>query len=255
MTLPEARIRGDVGDRLRGLPRPTLEAMLAAGREVLEWRRVLAKTGENVVGLVLQHEGPFYILDHYPKGDVYDPESHAQWYYHAHDKAERPGEHGHFHTFMRGGGMPEGVRPAPLPDLPVKPRPVDLVCHLVAISMDRSGAPIKLFTTNRWVTGETWYAAHDVAAMLGRFDVRINKPSWPVNRWLSAMLRLFRPEIETLLQERDACIRTWREAHPEVADVYEDRKLEVTSEIAIDIEDQVRALEAALAQPRPPSPG
>ena len=66
-----------------------MQAMLAAGREVPEWRRILAKSGDNLVDLVLRHEGPFYILDHYPKGDVYDPESHVQWYYHAHDKAER----------------------------------------------------------------------------------------------------------------------------------------------------------------------
>jgi hypothetical protein len=247
MTLPEAMAaRPQAPVRLEVLPRPLLEALLEAGREVLEWRRVLAKTGENVVGLVLEREGPFYILDHYPKGDVYDPESHAQWYYHAHDKAERPGEHGHFHTFLRGPGMPAGVRPAPGPGIASKP--ADLVCHLIAISMDRSGWPIKLFTTNRWVTGETWYAAHDVAAMLGGFEMKINKPSWPVNRWLTAMLRLFRPEIERLLQERDARIAEWRERHPEVAEVFEDRRLEVTSELAIDVEDQVRALEAALAR-------
>jgi hypothetical protein len=78
---------------------------------------------------------------------------------HAHDKKDRPGEHGHFHTFMRGGGMPAGIEPAPLPDFEPKSDPHDLVCHLIAVSMDRSGWPIGLFATNRWVTGETWYAA------------------------------------------------------------------------------------------------
>jgi len=109
MALPEAVHKPEAQAWLNELPRESLQAMLDAGREVLEWRRILAKTGDNVVGCVLKHEGPFYVLDHYPKGDVYDPESHGQWYYHAHDKSERPGEHGHFHTFMRGGGMPEGV--------------------------------------------------------------------------------------------------------------------------------------------------
>ena len=114
---------------LDDLPRATLEAMLAAGREVLEWRRILAKSGDNLVGEVLKHQGEFHVLDHYPKGDVFDPESHSQWYYHAHDQQERPGEHGHFHTFLRGGGMPEGIAPAPLPDLPPETAPQDLVCH------------------------------------------------------------------------------------------------------------------------------
>ena len=246
MLLPEATSRPNDPGWLEDLPRETLSAMLEAGREVLEWRRILAKTGDNVVGIVLKHEGPFYILDHYPKGDVFDPESHAQWYYHAHDKQERPGEHGHFHTFMRGGGMPEGVAPAALPDFQPKTQKHDLVSHLIAVSMDRSGWPIGLFSTNRWVTGETWYAAHDVAAMLGGFDVRIDKPSWSVNRWLSGLLRLFRPQIEALLQQRDERVHAWQREHPEIENVYEDRRLEVTSQLPIDVERQVRLLEQRL---------
>ena len=242
------RSDGATAHWLEDMPRRTLQAMLQAGREALEWRRVLAKTGDNLVGEVLKHEGPFYILDHYPKGDVFDPESHAQWYYHAHDKKDRPGEHGHFHTFMRGGGMPESVEPAPLPDFVPKPDKHDLVCHLIAISMDRAGWPIGLFTTNRWVTGETWYAAHDVSAMLPYFDLKINKPCWPVNRWLTAMLILFRPQIEKLLQQRDERIRAWQREHPEVENVYEDRRLEVTSQMPISVEAQVEALKEALAR-------
>jgi hypothetical protein len=61
MPLPEA-VREPAPAWLDDLPRETLEAMLAAGREVLEWRRILAKTGDNVVGEVLRHEGQFYIL-------------------------------------------------------------------------------------------------------------------------------------------------------------------------------------------------
>jgi hypothetical protein len=247
MLLPEAAPRSDDPAWLEDLPRETLEAMLEAGREVLEWRRILAKTGDNVVGIVLKPEGPFYILDHYPKGDVFDPESHAQWYYHAHDKKDRPGEHGHFHTFMRGGGMAEGVEPAALPDFEPKAQQHDLVSHLIAISMDRSGWPIGLFTTNRWVTGETWYAAHDVSAMLDGFDMRMDKPSWSVNRWRTGMLRLFRPQIEDLLQQRDERVRDWRTQNPEV-NTYEDRRLEVTSQLPIDVDAQVRMLEERLGQ-------
>jgi hypothetical protein len=246
MALPEAAARAEDHPSIDDLPRESLQAMLEAGREVLEWRRILNKTGANVVGKVLEHEGSFYILDHYPKGDVFDPESHSQWYYHAHDKKERPGEHGHFHTFMRGGGMPEGIEPAPLPDFTPKDEPHDLVCHLIAISMDRSGWPVGLFTTNRWVTGETWYAAHDVSPMVDRFDMKVDKPSWSVNRWLTGMMVLFRPQIEVLLQERDERVRTYRRDHPDV-NVYEDRKLEVTSQMPISVEGQVERLEQRLA--------
>ena len=245
MPLPEAAAKPGDPIWLEDLPRQTLRAMLEAGREVLEWRRILAKSGDNVVAIVLRHEGPFYVLDHYPKGDVFDPESHAQWYYHAHDKKERPGEHGHFHTFMRGGGMPAGVEPAALPDFQPKDQKPDLVSHLIAVSMDRSGWPIGLFTTNRWVTGETWYAAREVVTMLDGFDMKMDKPSWSVNRWLTNMLRLFRPQIEDLLQRRDQRVREWRRQYPDV-DVYEDRRLEVTSQLPIDVEAQVRMLEQRL---------
>ena len=247
MQLPEADPDADSFASLEDLPQASLEAMLAAGREVLEWRRVLAKSGDTLVGEVLRHEGPFYTLDHYPNGDVFDPESHSQWYYHAHDKKDRPGEHGHFHTFLRGGGMPAGIAPAPLPDFLPKGERHDLICHLIAVSMDRSGWPIGLFTTNRWVTAETWYAADDVVAMLDRFEVRMSRPSWPVNRWLSSMLRLFRPQIEDLLQERDQRLRVWQRAHPEV-NAYEDRGLEVTSQLPVSVEAQIERLERRLGR-------
>jgi hypothetical protein len=141
--------------------------------------------------------------------------------------------------------MPEGVLPAPLPDLRPAAAQEDLVCHLIAISMDKAGWPIGLFTTNRWVTAETWYAAHDVAALLGNFDLRLNKPCWPVNRFLSAMLVLFRPQIEELLQQRDARLRAWQRQHPGV-NAYEDRRLEVASQLPVSVEAQVLLLEQRL---------
>jgi hypothetical protein len=147
---------------------------------------------------------------------------------------------------MRGGGIPEGIEPAPLADYTPKAARHDIVCHLIAISMDGSGWPVGLFTTNRWVTGETWFRAHHVCALLARFEMRMNQPSWPVNRWLSAMLRLFRPQVEELLMQRDERVRTFGREQPDSANVYEDRRLEVTSQLAVSVEAQVRALEAAL---------
>jgi hypothetical protein len=146
---------------------------------------------------------------------------------------------------MRGGGMPAGVEPAVLPDFRPKDQKSDPVSHLIAVSMDRSGRPIGLFTTNRWVTGETWYPARDVVTMLDGFDMKMDKPSWSVNRWLTNMLRLLRPQIEDLLQRRDQRVAEWRRQYPDV-NVYEDRRLEVTSQQPIDVEAQVRMLEQRL---------
>src|SRR3546814_359503 len=218
-----------------------LEAMLRAGETVLECHRVLGKTGDNIVGEILKREGTFYEWNHYPKGDVFDHESHSQYYYHAHPAEERGGEHGHFHTFLRPGGMPVGVRPALTPDQPGKPdrgNADDALSHLVAIAMDANGLPVKLFTTNRWVTGETWYKAADVRRFLERFEIDHAQPSWPVNIWITNMLILFRPQIRRLLDERDRVVATWQRRHPR-GDVYEDRALEVTAEADIDIDAQI----------------
>ena len=223
------------------LSREELAAMAAAAREVVECHRVLAKTGDNVVGEVLPRDATFYEFDHCPPGDIYDPESHAQYYYHAH----RDGEHGHFHTFVREKGMPEGVEPVVQSEAAYFEQRNDRLCHLVAISMDRRGWPIGLFTTNRWVTTENWYAAADVCRMVDRFSIDLARPSWATNRWVTAMMQLFRPQIETLLHQRDAKVVAWHKTHPD-ADVFEDRRLDLPSQVAISLDQQIRAVDAAL---------
>jgi hypothetical protein len=234
---------------LTKLSRDRLRDMAAAGRLVAECQAVLARTGDNIVGEVLRNQGTFYEWNHFPAGDVYDRQTHAQFYYHAHPQSDRTGEHGHFHTFLRANGMPSGIEPAPLADFSPPQNRNDVLSHLVAISMDRRGVPIRLFTTNRWVTAETWFKATDVRRLLERFEIGHAQPSWPTNRWIGAMVRLFRPEIEELLDQRDRGIATWQEEHrPD--NVYEDRRLEVTSYLDVSVDDQVRAVAAALKAKR-----
>ncbi len=234
---------------LSGLPRTALAAMIEAGREVRDCQRVLAKTGDNIVGELLRGQGTFYEWNHYPPDDVHDLASHAQYYYHAHGGQERSGEHGHFHCFLRPKGMPAGIRPAPVSAAPSSKDGAEPLSHLVAISMDDGGQAIELFTTNRWVTDETWYRARDVIAMLDRFVIDVAHPSWPVNRWITAMIRLFRPQIEQLVWERDRAVAAWQRRDA-ASDVFEDRRLEVTSKIAISVEDQIGRLQAAARRPR-----
>lgn len=229
---------------LRSLPRDRLDRMNAAADEILECYRVLKKGGANIVGEILKGQGTFYEWDHYPEGDVYDDETHAQYYYHAH----REGEHGHFHTFLRKKGMREDMSPVPYDGPEMWPAEEDeIICHLIAISMDSAGFPISLFTTNRWVTGENWYDKADVIDMLDSFIIDHSTPSWPANRWLTAMLQLFRPQIELLIIQRDEMIAKWREKKPDV-DVFEDRDLEVTSSLDIRVEDQIRAIKEVIQE-------
>lgn len=214
--------------------------LLEAGGEILECHRVLQKAGLNVVGEILRGQGEFIELEHYPRDDVFDSETRSQYYYHAHrtDHAE----HGHFHLFLRAGGMPGD--PTPLDDPQASeswPRGDAAIAHLVGLSMDAWGYPIGLFCTNRWVTDETWYPAETVISMLPHFAIDHAWPSWPVNRWMTAMVRLYRHHIAALLRHRDAVIDTWRRNHP-VGDVFEDRRLEVTGFLPIAVKPWLEAL-------------
>lgn len=239
--MAKAKIGGKIFERFS---EDQLIAMHQAGAEVLECYRVLAKAKANTVGELLRGQGEFLEWDHYPKGDVVDWETHSQYYYHAHPKKNRPGEHGHFHTFLRYKGMPGGAKPLKL-EHPQKKNSDRIGAHLVAISMDKKGFPLWLFTVNRWVTDETWYDAGTIISFLERFNIDHTYPSWATNRWLTAMLILYRPQIEELIRQRDKKIAQWQKKHPN-RDVFEDRELELTSKIKISVEGQIKALEQAL---------
>lgn len=234
-------MQGIAEPAFEALPPERLQDMRRAGDEVAECQRVLRKAGLNVVGEVLKHQGKFVKLSHYPKGDVFDRETHAQYYYHAH----RAGEHGHFHCFLRAAGMPADVAPVPEAEGRDWPGGDKALAHLIAISMDRHGHAIKLFTTNQWVTGETFYPADAVIAMLDRFVIDHAWPSWPTNRWVGAMMRLFRPQIEALIRARDLAIAQRRAGNP-ASDIFTDRAFETISEIAIDVSAQRVRIASAL---------
>ncbi|MFQ5954824.1 MAG: hypothetical protein ACE5JZ_07160 [Kiloniellales bacterium] len=218
-----------------------LETMATAGEQVVECYRVLKKSDTNVVAEVLRGQGTFYEFDHYPAGDVYDRETHSQYFYHSH----REGEHGHFHTFLREKGMPEDCHPVEQSEAPFMKERDDKLSHLIAISMNHAGFPIRLFTTNRWITADNWYTADDVIKMLDRFEMDVAWPSWPVNIWISAMLRLFRPQIMELIRERDAVMADWQKKHPDT-DAFEDRRCDITSVRRISVAAQIRRVTKAV---------
>ena len=236
-------LRLDMEAIINRLSAQRLARMRQAGRAILDSYRALDKADANVVGQCLAHQGTFYELEHYPQGDVFDDETGAQYYYHAH----RPeaGEHGHFHTFLRAAGMPADVTPVPYHGAAERPEGEDAVCHLIAISMNAEGFPTHLFTTNRWVTDETFYPAADTLRMVELFKVDHVFPCLAVNHWITAMLQLFWPQIRALLKARDDTIRDWQRRHPG-QDVFEDRDLEITSIMAIDVDEQIALVEAAL---------
>lgn len=235
-------------------------------------RSELAARGSNVLREVLGCPGEAEDWRHYPAGDGYDLISHAQYFFHRHPGApERLAEQGHFHLFLRAEGMSADAQPLLLPEaaiakehLPTPPQAApskrgsrDEVSHLIAIAVDAAGEPVRLFTTNRWVTGETWYRAEDVVRMLDRFSLDAAEPASFVNFWLTALVRLYHLEIAMLLRERDQVvmdpIRRRRRT-----DVFEDPKLEITSSLDIDLEARLAAVDRLAAErtivPQPPPP-
>jgi hypothetical protein len=238
--------------KLAGIAPGRLELMAVAGGELATVERAFARQVTNVIARLLRDEGTFFEWDHFPAGDIYDPVSGAQYFYHAHGTApknvgqdrkfhnlmppahsgaQRPAsEHGHFHTFLRPAGS-------------------DIPCHVVAIAMDYHGRPNRLFTVNRWVTEEGWADAPRLIGLLDRFVVDLPRPSRWVNRWLAALLRLFRPQIEDLLRQRDQTIAEWARRHPGV-DVYAARDLEILSQLDISLPAQIDDVARALARPR-----
>lgn len=212
-----------------------LQLMKEGAEQVNDAHRTLKKGSLNVVGECLKDQGTFFELEHYPKGDVFDAESFSQYYYHAHREDRE--EHGHFHTFMRAGGIAPGVEPVPNNGDVEWATGTDAVSHIISISMNNPGFPIGLFATNRWVTGENWYCARDVISMLDNWQIDHAFPNLAVNQWVTGMMKLFKPQIVALLEHRDDVIEHWREQFPG-QDVFEDRTLEVTGEYDISVDDQ-----------------
>ena len=228
------------------ISRAKLQRMADAAVKVVDCIRILNESGSNPVIEALRGSGDFTEWEHYPPDDVHDPTSHAQYYFHAHPPDDRDvPDFGHFHTFMRPKGMPAGIRPAEVKGFVSPAGENDALSHLIAISMTPTGMPERLFTTNRWVTGETWYKAEDVIAMLDRFSIDLDQPSPLLNQWLTAMFVLFRPQIERLLIERDRVVAQWGARHPD-ADVFEDRRLEITSSIEMPLYDHIEWLDKQL---------
>lgn len=232
-----------------GPSKEMLSRMAAAAETAVDCIRDLDQAGSNLVIEALRGSEEFVEWEHYPPDDVRDPETHVQYFFHAHapEDRERP-DYAHFHTFMRSKGMPTGIRPAEAGgDTSHSGAGGEAMSHLVAISMTPSGMPERLFTTNRWVTAETWYGASDVIAMLDGFAVGSAGPSPVLNRWLTAMMVLFRPQIEQLLIERDRAVERWRSIHPG-NDVFEDRRLDITSSMDVSLERHISWLDRLIEQ-------
>lgn len=142
---------------------------------------------------------------HYPDDDARDSETRSRWYYHVHAPGDRDAaEHGHFHLFLHRSQLddPAAVLAAPAEGEDAAAH----VTHIAGLSVDHSGVPLAWFATNRWVTDEFLYPADTMIAHLDRYNVDATPEDDLVNRFLTAMVALYRPELSDLLRERDAAL-------------------------------------------------
>ncbi|KKB80008.1 hypothetical protein VW35_06015 [Devosia soli] len=179
--------------------------------EIAFCENILAKGGLSVLSETFRDVSEIAAWDHYPPGDMFDPASNAQWFYHCHPAEEGSVEHGHFHCFVRPAG-PQGP-----------------IHHLVAVGVDANGRLLRLFTVNQWVVGDDWLDAEATIKLLGQFDMQMPRPSYLVNRWLTAIVVGYEEQIGGLIRERDAALEAHRPEDGKPA--RRDRNLEVTSQL------------------------
>lgn len=214
--------------------------MLRHALKVLDaQRQMTTENGKNILHHTLRRKRQHVKMEHYPKGDRIDYNTGAQYFYHCHREDLNREEHGHFHCFMRYKKIPKRIKPTPLADWD---KNIDSpMAHIIAISMNRYGQPIRLFTVNRWVSFETWYDAEHAPEFVKKFKFTLeDDPHWQVlDSWVEGMLHLFAPQITWLNERRDETIANWQNKYP-ACNAYEDHRLEELSEISIDLTKQVQ---------------
>lgn len=192
--------------------------------ELIDLMQDLAAEGRSVLSVLMDPALPPKAWAHCPEDDACDRRTGYRWYYHCHAGAGRiDGEHGHFHVFADGGE--DGV-----------------VTHLVAVSVDARGWPLALVALNRWVTDEHWQPSASVLRLVERFAMHAPASLSRIHRWLRDLLHAFLPQIQLLLDQRDARLNSLRQTSR--SDVFEDRRISVLSQCRIDLMKQSVALDA-----------
>lgn len=159
----------------------------------------------------------------YPGEDgIFDRRTRCQFYYHAHGGSDR--EAGHFHTVQL------------FPDHTI---------HLVAISMAPTGWPQALFTVNLWAIGDRDESAAGLKRYARRFHLDERRGDPRLIRFVNLTFQAFRAEIEQLQDMKAERLVEYRLAHPGV-DPFEDRSLEILSQVPIDV--RARAGRRALVE-------
>jgi Domain of unknown function (DUF6969) len=205
------------------MDRKTARAGQALVKQIAAW----AAQGRSAPARLLGGARGFVEWAHYPQPDALDPRSGWRFYYHCHPASQRLArEHGHFHIFVPAQGAKRSDR--------------NRFSHLIGLSVDAKGLPLRLFTSNRWVTGEIWQSATALESHLATPRLRHAEPQ-DVALWLEDLLILFRTEIAALLRARD---RRLAGGHVAFERRLDDHRLRIPSQRRINLTRRLRSLAA-----------
>ena len=186
-----------------------------AAQELASIQMKYAKSSRTLNEAALCGARDFIVWQHYPSNDLADKQSRYEFYYHAHSADEMPkGEHGHFHVIKRYAKS---------------------FHHLVGIALDQKGMPVRLFTTNQWVTGEEMADSNLIMQSVVEFQMNVRGRMAPVSKWIGALMQLFQLEIDRLILERDREITRLVAKFGNREDVLNSREHHVLSESKIDL--------------------
>jgi hypothetical protein len=94
--------------------------------------------------------------------------------------------------------------------------------------------PVRIFTTNQWVTGEQFQWADRVMDDVRHFDLHAKGRVAPIARWLSAFMQLFEEDIEQIVLARDLRVAQLSEKD-ELASILESRQHHILTQCSIDL--------------------
>lgn len=211
-----------------------------AAHTVIETITQMAQEQRPLMLRVVPEDGATF-WTHYPKKDARSASCKSRWYYHVHAPGSRDeDEHGHFHLFLHRTQLPDGLEPKVWP--PQREDAKAHVTHLIGLSINKVGIPRSWFSVNRFVTNEFLYPADVMIEHLPDFNVDDTKEDDLVNRFVTAMVALYRDEIAELLRERDAKQAELVAEHGDAG--YEKASgVEVLSQIPIDLDEKLSSLE------------
>lgn len=218
--------------------RPSSDLERRGAKAIVEGYRRLAQSHGHLFEPILRGAPPTQ-WEHYPPDDAISRDRRYQWYYHSHTPADRPGsmEHGHFHLFARMDGAARAVDTGTEKKFLRRLAAVDSKAatrHLLCVGMSSVGAPISLFTVNRWVTGDLLLSRASSLTLLESTELETGYSM--IDAVLRALCQLYRTDIRSLMTRRDARLRARAVGCPGTLD---DTGVEVLLELTLDVDRRI----------------